>query len=61
MYVNICMHVGVCVSIGIVFYVYMSICVHMSASIIRLMDVLMIYLISTYIQNNEVLLCNPFV
>ncbi len=33
---------------GVIVYMCMSICLHMSAFIIKLMDVLVIYLISTY-------------
>ncbi len=48
LHVHICMHVCVCISMGMIIYMCMSICLHMSAFIIKLVNVLIIYLISTY-------------
>ncbi len=48
--VCICLHVGVCLSMGMIVYMCMSTCMHMSAFIIKLMDVLIIHLISTYVH-----------
>ncbi len=49
MCVHICMHVSVCISMGISVYMCMSICMHRCA-FIKFMDVLVIYLISTYVN-----------
>ncbi len=44
------MHVDVWISMGMNVYTFMSICMHMSTLIIKLMDVLIIYLISTFVH-----------
>ncbi len=48
MCVHIYMHVGVCISMCMIVDMCMSINMHMSSFIIKLIDILIIYFISTY-------------
>ncbi len=43
------MYVGVCINNGMIVYMCVSICMYMSAFIIKVLDVLKIYLINTFV------------